>query len=228
MGGSIGNGGPRLRQMSWLYCLFHYLVIPIALRLWTRLRVEGREHLPASGPFILICNHVDNWDTYVVGLFVRGRVINFLARADGIESRWLGRYWRHLGAIPADREGLSEALRILKDGGAIGVFPEGVIAPALVPAIPGSALLALRSGVPVIPAAVWGTERIRPWSILNPPRVTVRYGPPRAVTRVRGRTSQAVADHLMREVAALLPPKYRGVYATTKPDDGTAQFVTRV
>lgn len=205
--------GPRLRRMTFLYRAFHYVAIPVILRLWTRLRVEGREHLPREGPFILISNHVDNWDTYVVGLFVRDRVINYLARADGLESRWLGWYWRQFGAIPADREGLSEALRILKAGGAIGIFPEGTISPTLVQAIPGSALLALRSGAPVVPAAVWGTERIRLWSILRPPRVTVRYGPPRALRRVRGRDARAVADALMREVAALLPARYRGVYA---------------
>lgn len=210
---------PRRPRMTFLYRAFHYVVVPVLLRIWTRLRVEGREHLPADGPLILVSNHVDNWDSYVVGVFARGRVVHFLARADGLESRWLGRYWRWLGAIPADREGLSEALRILKDGGAIGIFPEGVISPALVQAIPGSALLALRSGATVVPAAVSGTERIRPWSIVKPPRVTVRYGPPRVLTRIRGRDSQAVADELMREVAALLPARYRGVYATvTEPD----------
>src|SRR5829696_1042456 len=143
--------GPPRRRMTLLYRAFHYAVIPVVLRLWTRLRVEGREHLPREGPLIVISNHVDNWDTYVVGLFVRDRVINFLARADGMQSRWLGWYWRQLGAIPADGQGLREALRILKEGGAIGIFPEGTIASALVPAIPGSALLALRSGASVVP-----------------------------------------------------------------------------
>lgn len=200
-------------RMTWPYWAFHYVVIPVVLRFWTRLRVEGRQNLPRTGPFILISNHVDNWDTYILGLFVRGRVINYLARADGMQSRWLGWYWRQFGAIPADRSGLATALRILKMGGAIGVFPEGTIAAALVRAIPGSALLALRSGVPVVPAAVWGTERIRLWSILQPPRVTVRYGPARIVRRNRGQGSRAIADELMRDVAALLPPRYRGVYA---------------
>ena len=211
--------------MSWLYRLFHYAVIPLVLRLWTRLRVEGSERLAGTGPLIVISNHVDNWDTYVLGLLVRGRVINFLARADGLQSRWLGWYWRQLGAIPADRAGLSEALRILRAGGAVGVFPEGVIAPALVRAIPGSALLALRSGAPVVPAAVWGTERIRPLSILNPPRVTVRYGPPRVLRRARGEDAQAVADALMREIAAMLPPRYRGVYAR-EPGVGSREPAT--
>jgi 1-acyl-sn-glycerol-3-phosphate acyltransferase len=200
------------RNMTWVYWVLHYVIVPLSIRLWTRLRVEGREHLPKTGAVIIVSNHVDNCDSYVVGGALRGRVIHYLARADGVSSRWLGWYWRQLAAIPADREGLAEALRILKAGGAIGVFPEGVIAPALVPAIPGSAVLALRSGATVIPAAVWGTERIHPSSILRPPRVTVRFGPPRVLKRARGQDSQAVADELMREIAAMLPPRYRGHY----------------
>lgn len=202
-------------RMTWIYRVFYYVAIPVVLRLWTRLRVEGREHVNQHGPLIVVSNHVDNWDSYVVGLFVRHRVLHYLARPDGLNSRWLGWYWRQLGAVPADREGLRQALRILRSGGAVGVFPEGVIAPALVRAIPGSALLALRSGVPVAPAAVWGTERIRLHSIVNPPRVVVRYGPPRVLTRQRGQDAQEAADGLMREIAAMLPACYRGVYASS-------------
>lgn len=212
--GSPVSAQPHSERMTWLYWFFHYIAVPVVLRLWTRPRIEGQEHLPAEGPFILVSNHVDNWDTYVVGLMVRGRVINYMARADGLESRWLGRYWRLLGAIPADREGVSQALAILKGGGAVGVFPEGVIAPALVRALPGSVVLALRSGAPVVPAAVWGTERIRFWSIFAPPRVVLRYGKPRTLTRNK-RPLQDIADEVMREVAAMLPPRYRGVYSET-------------
>jgi 1-acyl-sn-glycerol-3-phosphate acyltransferase len=213
--------------MSLLYRLLHYWGVPLALLLWTRLRVEGAEYLPKHGPVIIISNHVDNWDTYVVGMRLRGRLINYLARPDGMRSRWLGRYWRRMGAIPADRDGLALALKILKAGGAVGVFPEGVIAPALVEAIPGSAVLALRSGAPVVPAAVWGTERIRPWSFLRRPRVVVRFGPPRAVKRARGQDSQAIADDLMREIASMLPEEYRGVYAPDVTDsNGNKQGAT--
>jgi 1-acyl-sn-glycerol-3-phosphate acyltransferase len=205
------TGTAVLDRMTVLYRLLHYVVVPVFLRLWARLRVEGRGHLPRDGPFILVSNHLDNWDTYLVGLFVRDRVINFLARPDGLRSPVLGWYWRQLGGIPADREGVALALRILKAGGAVGIFPEGVIAPALVRPLPGSAVLALRSGAPVVPAAVWGSERLHPWSILWPPRVVVRYGPPRRLQR-GGRDAEAVMDDLMREIAAMLPPRYRGVY----------------
>ncbi|MFN8558486.1 MAG: lysophospholipid acyltransferase family protein [Dehalococcoidia bacterium] len=183
--------------------------------MWCRVHVEGQEHVAGDGPFILVSNHVDNWDPHVVGLYVRGRVVCYMARADGLHSRWLGWFWRRLRAIPADRDGLGQALKILKAGGVVGVFPEGVIAPALAPAIPGSAVLALRSGAMVVPAAVWGTERIRWLSFLRPPRVHVRYGPPR--TLKRGSRAEAATDDLMRAIAAMLPPEYRGVYAGPSP-----------
>lgn len=204
----------RIWPMTLLYRFFHYAWIPFVLKGWTRLHVEGREHIPPGGPLVIVSNHVANLDSYVVGVFVRGRVINYLARPDGLRERGLGWYWRKLGAIPADRAGLTEALRILRAGGAVGVFPEGVIARAMVRAIPGSAILARRSGATVIPVAVWGTERVGIGSILRPPRVTVRYGPPRVLSRGKGRNSQAVIDDLMREIAAMLPPSYRGVYGT--------------
>jgi len=198
--------------MTWLYRVFHYVAIPLVLALWTRLRVEGREHVAVHGPVILLSNHVDNWDTYVLALFMRGRLVNYLARPAGLRARLLGWYWRELGGIPADRRGLVRALQILSQGGAVGVFPEGTIAPALVCPVPGAALLARRSGALVVPAAVWGAERIRPWSIISPPRVTVRFGRPRTLARGPGR-AEAAMDELMREVAAMLPPRYRGVYA---------------
>ena len=53
-------------------------------------------------------------------------------------------------------------------------------------------------------------------SFLNPPRVTVRYGPPRVLKRARGQDSQTVADALMCEIAAMLPPRYRGVYGAAR------------
>ncbi len=203
--------GSRPDAMTWTYRAFHYLLTPLILRLWTRTRVHGREHLPATGPLIVITNHRDNWDTYLVAGCLRHRVLHFLARPSGLEARFLGWYWRRLHAIPADREGVAEALRLLRAGGAVGVFAEGVIAGELQRALPGGAVLALRSGAPVVPAAITGTERIRPWTFLTRPRVTVTFGPPRVLRR-HGRDSQAVIDELMCEIAAMLPECNRGMY----------------
>lgn len=237
MGAEAGDGGKglsqRLRRLSlrapgrhtvdaplhlypegsFLYQFCFTALIPRFLACCTDLHVSGREHIPRSGPLIVISNHVDNLDTYVVGSQVPA-VINFLARSDGLHSRWLGLYWRQMAALPADREGFSLALARLRAGGIIGVFPEGVIAPALVQAKPGIGLLALRSGAPVLPCAVWGTERVLrgPHDLVRRPPVYLRIGPPRRISRSR-RHSQELADLLMTDVAALLPPRYRGFYS---------------
>ena len=212
MSGKQSRIAGQREPMPPLYWFFHYCWIPFVLRFWTRLRVIGRDYARTEGALVVVSNHVANLDSYAVGVQVRGRVVHYLARADGLTERGLGWYWRQLGTIPADRAGTAEALRILRAGGVVGVFPEGVISPALVQAIPGSALLALRSGARVVPVAVWGSERVEWYSFLNPPRVTVRFGPPRVLKRTRGQHAQDVADELMREIAAMLPPRYRGVY----------------
>lgn len=197
-------------RMPFMYRLYVHGVLPILLRILTRPEIRGREHLPAEGPMLLVANHVDNWDPYVTSMAVRDRMVHHMARADGVESRWLGLYWRHLGTIRADRAGVAEAIRVLRAGGVVGVYPEGCIAPAMVKAGPGAAVLALRAGAPVVPVAITGTERIsrnRPW---RRPRVVVSFGPPRKLDRKRG--IEAASDELMRAIAAMLPPEYRGVY----------------
>jgi len=92
------------------------------------------------------------------------------------------------------------------------------ISPVLAPARPGVAVLALRSGAPIVPMALWGTETIRPWSFLNPPPVGVRLGPARHLERRRG-AIPTLANALMVEIAAMLPPRYRGVYADQAVED---------
>lgn len=206
---------PAAEHPSLVYRLMLRVGVPAALQLWSDLHVEGAEHLPAEGACILVSNHVDNLDTYAIGMRV-ARTIHFLARPSGLEARWLGRYWRLMAAIPADRGGLAQAMALLKGGEVVGVYPDGIITPQMVQAKAGVAALAVRSGAAVVPVAVWGTERVRLWPLHHPrPRVCVRFGPPRTFDRssVRGVGLQAVADSIMTSVAALLPPEYRGYYA---------------
>ncbi|MGI8550930.1 MAG: lysophospholipid acyltransferase family protein [Dehalococcoidia bacterium] len=195
-----------------LYNVMLHSLVPVFLSLSTDLHVNGHQHVPRSGPLIIISNHVDNLDTYVIGAQVP-RLIHFFARSDGVHSRWLGLYWRLMAAVPADREGFNIALSLLRREHAIGVFSEGTISPSLVRAKAGVALLALRSGAPVLPCAVWGTERLLrgPGDALRRQPVHLRFGRPRTLKRGSGR-AQDLADSLMGDVAAMLPPRYRGYY----------------
>ncbi len=207
---------PAACHPSWLYRLMIGAVVPAMLRIWARLRIDGGERLPPSGPYIVVANHVDNNDSYAIGLAVP-RTLHFLARPAGMESRWLGRFWRLMAAIPADREGLRQALALLKAGEVVGVYPDGVISPRLLQAKAGVGALAARAGVPVVPVAVWGTERLRlwPWPGWRRRPVCVCIGAPRCFSRadVRRLGLQGIADEVMTDVAALLPPAYRGYYA---------------
>ena len=218
---------------SLLYQFMHYIGVPFMLAIWTDLRVEGLENLPTGGGYILAANHPDNLDTYCIGLRIR-QTVHFLARPDGMRSRWLGTFWRLMAAIPADRDGLTEAVALVRAGDVVGVYPDGVITPRLLRARAGVGALAARTGAPVIPVAIWGTERVRLWPLRGGKRqrVVVRYGRPLRFTRADVRTLglQGIADAVMRAVAEMLPPAYRGAYATpaiqtrapdADPDKGT-------
>ncbi|HTE86213.1 MAG TPA: lysophospholipid acyltransferase family protein [Dehalococcoidia bacterium] len=207
--------------MSLLYWTQVRVLLPCLCRALMRLEVIGQENVPC-GPVILAANHPDNWDPYISNLAIRQRAIHHFARADGMASFGLGTYWRQLGAIPANSEGLREALRILRLGGVVGVYPEGRIAPALTLAGNGAATLALRSGAPIVPVAVWGTERIHPYSPHRRPQVTIRYGTARLAERCNG-APQRLSDSIMADIAAMLPASYRGVYASAAKD-GNAAF----
>ncbi len=192
-----------------------YFTVPIILRTWVKMDVQGLEQIPQSGPFVVVSNHVDNNDTYVIGRYLPG-VVHYLARPAGMHSRFLGRFWHAMAAMPADREGLNQALVYLKMGDMVGVFPDAVITPAMLQAKAGVAALAVRAGVPVVPAAIWGTERVRIFPLPKGRRRTIhlRFGTPRSFNRrdVRDRGLQKIADVLMIDVAAMLPPQYRGYY----------------
>jgi 1-acyl-sn-glycerol-3-phosphate acyltransferase len=187
------------------------LLLPILSRGLMSCEILGRENVPGSGPIILASNHVDNWDPYISNLALSARSIHHFARANGMQSWALGRYWRMVGAIPANGDGFRQALSILREGGTIGIYPEGRIGPALAQTGPGAALLSLRSGAPIIPVAVFGTERIHAYSFLRRPRVTLCFGPP--LFGSRNTSVEAFSHKIASEIAAMLPPAYRGFYS---------------
>jgi 1-acyl-sn-glycerol-3-phosphate acyltransferase len=211
-------GAPAVERQRGLYRAQTALLLPLLTRLLMRLQIIGEENVPQSGPIILVSNHVENWDPYLCNLALPRRAVHHFARADGMESRVLGTYWRLLGAIPADRKGLQAAFKILHAGGCVGVFPEGEIGPALRQAGHGAAVLAVRSGAPVVPVALWGTEQVHPSSVLRPPRVQIQFGTARRIAAGNERI-EAISDNLMREIAAMLPPGYRGFYGGSEQPD---------
>lgn len=156
------------------------------------LQVDGVEHIPVSGPAILTSNHIGYLDFAFVMLGPPRprREVRFLARGDLFERPLAGAALRALRQIPVDAHGdpmaaLDAAKRCLADGELVGLHPEGTVNPTFLPirARSGAVRLAQATGAPIVPCAVWGSQRLlTKWRApALPPRgipVRVRYGAP--------------------------------------------------
>jgi 1-acyl-sn-glycerol-3-phosphate acyltransferase len=207
-----------VRLPLWLYWpLWH--VINALVWLATGWRVAGREHVPRTGPLLVVCNHLHNADPFLISVAVN-RPICYMAKVELFRVPLLGWIIDLFGAFPiargaADRQAIKTALELVEAGCAVGVFPEGTRSRSgsMKRGLAGIGLLAARSRAPILPVAIAGSERaLRLW-----PRPTVRVtiGRPLelAETRLAGRHYQAIVDEIMTEIARLLPPAYRGYYA---------------
>jgi 1-acyl-sn-glycerol-3-phosphate acyltransferase len=209
-------------------CLFLYVKGP---------KVEGLENVPKTGGAILVSNHLNNADPCVIpGVFNR-RIIT-MAKKEMFKWPGINLLFRFIGAFPVDRQGadiaaLREAQHVVTDGLLLLMFPEGTRSRdcQLHRGFPGTALVAYRTGVPIIPVAITGTEHLPwPWLFVRPfigPRVVVRIGkpfhPPKA-ERITSQAAKDATDEIMLHVAEMLPESYRGEYrdAVTRRQAETA------
>ena len=167
-----------------LYAILKVLAV-VLMRLWFGLRVTGAEHIPSRGSALLVSNHQSILDPPLIG-GAAPRQIFFLAKAELFRIPLFGRLIRALHARPVRREGsdpsaLKTAARLLEEGRALLVFPEGTrsIDGRLGEAKPGIGMLAVMSGAPVIPTYISGTLESLPKGAVRPRRsqVSVRFGP---------------------------------------------------
>jgi len=183
------------------------------------LRVTGVEHLPATGPFILAANHHNYLDGVVLGVALPHPVAFLVMPRVFNASPLHPPLHRRVGSIPVNLErpdpgAIKRVLRVLETGGVIGIFPEGPFSREgrLMPGQPGVALIALRSGVPVVPAAIGGTYEALVGRRFYLPRqypLSVRFGAPIHVGRSRHRRitrgeREEITRRIMGEIAALL------------------------
>lgn len=163
-----------------------FLIMKLINSVYFRTRFDGLEYIPSGKPFILACNHISNLDPFVVGI-CQWRRFNFLAKEELFKDRFSSFLLRGMGAFPIKRDSsdfraLREALRRLKSGTPLILFPEGTrgIGERLKESQPGVGFLALKSGVPVIPALIEGTDHALPnnskWFKSYP--VRIRFGKP--------------------------------------------------
>jgi 1-acyl-sn-glycerol-3-phosphate acyltransferase len=212
---------------------------------FNRVTVEGLERVPTSGALILATNHISNGDPPFVSGWLTpalGRPVHWMAKAEALEWPLAGWFMRQNGCFgirrgAADTEAFRLARAVLEDGRVLGTFPEGTRSPtgALQKAKDGVTLLALRSGAPILPIGVAGTDRFWPrgsklWRYGG--SIAMRVGEPFILERGLGPDGkkeplEAVTTRLMLHIAELLPERHRGVYgpllAGTAPDAAPGQ-----
>jgi 1-acyl-sn-glycerol-3-phosphate acyltransferase len=201
-------------------------IFRVVLNVMARVSIAGYENIPSEGGAIVVSNHIGRLDA-MVGVIISDRDDIILMIADKYQEiplwRWLG---DHLDAIWLDREevdfrSMREVFRRLQDGGLLGIAPEGTRSKseALAPGKPGAAYLASRSQLPLIPVGISGTEdrlvkqRLKRLQRLD---ITITVGEPFMLPPLPRKNRDdflaASTDEIMCQIAALLPPKYRGVY----------------
>ena len=180
--------------------------------------ISGREHVPAKGACIVASNHLSWVDVPLVPAYMRRKVV-YMAKEELFYGR-LGWFVRLLGAFPvkrgeADRQSLRAADTQLKAGKIFIIFPEGTRSKThrMAKGHVGLGMIALRSGVPVIPVAVYGSEKtLKTFR----PRVTVIFGEPMILAprgnKITREDIEEATDAVMRRIASMLPPEYRGMY----------------
>jgi 1-acyl-sn-glycerol-3-phosphate acyltransferase len=179
-----------------------------------RLRARGRENLPASGGYVLACNHVSNLDPWPLGLPLwPRRWLRFMAKAE--LYWWPAKYVLDgAGAFPvhrglADVEAIETAVRLAREGHVVVMFPEGtrrekgLVKKHRARPRSGAARIALEASVPLIPAAVAGTDRL-----LALGQLRVAYGAPLEIDDLRTggdirRASQEATERLMARIGEL-------------------------
>jgi 1-acyl-sn-glycerol-3-phosphate acyltransferase len=204
------------RFFNWWLRLAYWLLL--------RLKLEGIDRVPAEGPVILMINHINFLDPFVVVASVP-RPTTAMSKIENFSIPVFGWIFRLYGAIPvrrgeADRRALKQALDTLKAGTMLLIAPEGTRSPdrMLQPAHSGLAYIAHRSQATIVPVAITGTPGFaHNIKRLRRTPVNIKLGNPfhlrTASRRLERQTMTAMTTEAMYQLAALLPPEHRGVYA---------------
>lgn len=202
-------------------------LIRILLNLIAGFEIRGKENVPLTGGVILASNHVGILDVIMVYVGI-DRTDLFIPVAEKWEKvpwiRWVGKHLHFLfvDRFNPDLKALRRMIALLEEGKCLAIAPEGTRSPvgSLIAGKPGVAYLAARSGFPVVPVAITGTED---QTILDNVRrfrkshITLTGGTPLVFPPFHNKDRDAVlqkyTDEIMCQIAAILPEKYRGVYA---------------
>lgn len=223
------SGKPMTLSQRFVLAVFRPL-----LNICFSWKAEGKENVPLAGPLILVANHVHVLDPIFLA-FSLPRWITFVAKEELFRSLFLRLWLNWAGSLPLRREGqvrekqriLEGARKALEAGLILGMFPEGGRSHdgKLRRGKPGSAVIASKTDVLLLPAGVIGTHKIHGISWLwKRPRIVVKIGKPFKLPATSGTMTksqmQSLTTQLMKEIAALLPPDYQGAYKEHEDREG--------
>jgi 1-acyl-sn-glycerol-3-phosphate acyltransferase len=195
------------------------LIVRIIVAILFDVHTVGRQNVPETGPLIIASNHLSWTDIPLIPAFLKRRVV-YMAKEETFTSKvgWLVRF---MGAFPvkrgeADRQSLRTAVEQLKAGRILSIFPEGTRSKkhTLGQAHAGMGMIALRSGAPVLPVAIYGSEKsFKEFR----PRITIIFGEPMALIpkgkKITREDIDQSTEQVMLRISSMLPREYRGVYA---------------
>jgi 1-acyl-sn-glycerol-3-phosphate acyltransferase len=199
--------------------LITVMVLRPLITILIRNKWEGTENIPREGPVIFAPNHMSyvDWGTDALFFQANGRYPTFMIKAPAFKVKFIGPVLYKAGQLPVHRGRtdaglvLKQAEEALKDGAAVIIYPEGTATrdPDLWPMVAktGVARLALKTGVPVIPVAHWGTHDILPYGSTKPkffPRKTVRTVAGRPVDLSKWSGGRLTATALREATSAIM------------------------
>lgn len=218
-----------------MYFLMKWVFIGPLLRLFFRPEVEGKENIPADGGALLASNHLAVADSFFLPLMLSRRV-TFPAKLEyftqpGLKGRLKKWFFTGMGQIPIDRSGgaaaqaaLDTGIRLLKEGHLLGIYPEGTRSPdgRLYKGKTGLARMVLEARVPVIPVAMFGTDKANPIGskMWRPHKIRIKIGKPLDFSRYEGLAGdrfveRSITDEIMYALMELSGQTYVDLYAAS-------------
>jgi 1-acyl-sn-glycerol-3-phosphate acyltransferase len=200
-----------------------------------RYHVSGREHVPLTGPLLIVANHLSWYDPILLGVVLPRRVW-FFTKIEIFRWPVVGLLCRLTGQIPvnrdeSDRAALERGLTYLQEGKALMVFPEGTVErqEQMIAAHTGAAMLAMRTGGTLLPIAHCGTRRVLRSLHIWFPRVEIQIGKPYTPVLPEGVPRKValklVTEDMMKRIAEMLPRDQRGVYRETVDGSESLSFL---